>query len=488
MRNIASIFVLAAVLAELFMISPAGAVEIIEIGASAKQIGMGRAYSAMLGVGDAVLANPASISKVQTVEGTTMFVGMNNDAIYTVATGVVPTPMGILGIGFAKEISGEIIGTTLDAVTGRVKSTNTFNYDSSMLVVDYANTTSYMFINDLSYGFRLKYFSKGAPQISGGSVSGLGLDLGFIYPIGPLNLSLMMTNFMTKSYKWENGATEEADADMVMGVKYSLGGIDILADMVSKSSGGAATRFGAQWQFNKEITVRGGMDMSTYGAGESAGSMVFGFGYRIENISIDYAYSMDSNLKTNTMQFISLTFDFPALGEGNRRVEKLERQVSNMMEAWVGVAERKMQEGKKQDAMDIVTIVKAVLPDNEGAKDLLDKIEKAIGNSTPEAEKREKEQPKVRKVITEKAKLSIREGLANALNYFYLGEYALAIDECNKVLEIDPENVTALKRLGSIYYVRGDKRKALEYWSKAIKFEPNNKELQKFIDGIKKGQ
>ncbi len=72
-----------------------------------------------------------------------------------------------------------------------------------------------------------------------------------------------------------------------------------------------------------------------------------------------------------------------------------------------------------------------------------------------------------------------------ALNHIYEGRYDLAIQECSVVIELQPGNVLAWKRLGSGYYAIGKKDKARETWEKALKIAPDDTELKQFIKQIK---
>jgi nucleoid-associated protein YgaU len=75
--------------------------------------------------------------------------------------------------------------------------------------------------------------------------------------------------------------------------------------------------------------------------------------------------------------------------------------------------------------------------------------------------------------------------LDRALQHIYNEEYTAAIAECNEILELEPNNVMALIRLGSAYYSLKNISKATEYWSKALALDPNNIELNEFIRDAK---
>ncbi len=79
----------------------------------------------------------------------------------------------------------------------------------------------------------------------------------------------------------------------------------------------------------------------------------------------------------------------------------------------------------------------------------------------------------------------IDQYLFAALNHIYEGRYDLAIQECTVVVELQPRNILAWKRLGSAYYAIGKKDKARETWERALKIAPDDAELKQFIKQIK---
>jgi tetratricopeptide (TPR) repeat protein len=72
-----------------------------------------------------------------------------------------------------------------------------------------------------------------------------------------------------------------------------------------------------------------------------------------------------------------------------------------------------------------------------------------------------------------------------SLNHIYEGRYDLAIQECRLVLELEPNNVLALKRLGSAYYAMGKRQSAKNTWNRALKLNPKDRELREFIKQVK---
>lgn len=75
----------------------------------------------------------------------------------------------------------------------------------------------------------------------------------------------------------------------------------------------------------------------------------------------------------------------------------------------------------------------------------------------------------------------LEQHLYASLDHIYRGRYDLAVRECRLVLELETDNLLALKRLGSAYYLMGSKEKAREVWRRAIGIAPEDEELKEFI-------
>ncbi|MFN0117868.1 MAG: tetratricopeptide repeat protein [Elusimicrobiota bacterium] len=81
----------------------------------------------------------------------------------------------------------------------------------------------------------------------------------------------------------------------------------------------------------------------------------------------------------------------------------------------------------------------------------------------------------------------VEHKLQVSLESIYEGRYLTAISECTDVLDLEPENVLALTRLGSAYFAMNEREKAKQIWTKALQLEPNNDSLRKFLYGTKTG-
>lgn len=79
----------------------------------------------------------------------------------------------------------------------------------------------------------------------------------------------------------------------------------------------------------------------------------------------------------------------------------------------------------------------------------------------------------------------IDQYLFAALNHIYEGRYDLAVQKCGIVIELEPDNVLALKRMGSAFFAIGRKEKAKETWVRALNLSPNDKELREYVNQVR---
>ena len=67
------------------------------------------------------------------------------------------------------------------------------------------------------------------------------------------------------------------------------------------------------------------------------------------------------------------------------------------------------------------------------------------------------------------------------LHHIYDGKYHLAAQVLGEVLALEPEDLTALKRLGSAYFALGRRERARSAWTDALKLAPEDPQLMKFL-------
>lgn len=197
------------------------------------------------------------------------------------------------------------------------------------------------------------------------------------------------------------------------------------------------------------------------------------FVVRVPNTELRLKFKPESTSKNDEIKFTYKTVvdvgkDGQVIKFDGERTVKLED-----MEVVAGTVFN-TSSGKKMDSASSYVLVFSAAIDNILS---LYKGKPDQSNSEPVTE------PENDEKLTE---AEIKYKLELILNHIYQKKFKSAITECEKVLKSDPKNVTALSRLGSAYFSDGEMDKAKEVWLQALKIEPNNQVLQKFVERIEK--
>lgn len=92
----------------------------------------------------------------------------------------------------------------------------------------------------------------------------------------------------------------------------------------------------------------------------------------------------------------------------------------------------------------------------------------------------------VRKKIEEEEKLkksqTIEQLITESNQLVLQHQYDKALMPIEEILSRDDKNFRALSLKGSIFFLKGDKALARQYWSSALKINPQNLELKKQLE------
>lgn len=303
----------AAVIMTVYCVNIAIAADIMEIGPSARPIGMGRAYTAVDNTVDAILFNPAGIAGIDTLRFSTMYSNLVNDYNYTSFAIAVPIKYGALGFSMLNESSGTLYRTSLDA-DGKViidPSAGQFSYGSQVFIIDYAAE----YTKNLSLGTRAKLYGKGTSQVAGGYGTGTALDVGLIYHLNPrINLGLSYENIFSSGISWPTGTRDPLPSKISAGLLFKPRKDLVLhLDTVSPQNRSLLLRSGAEWLFSDLLFLRAGIEQKEVSSGDRYFNYSFGVGSNLKNMYINYAYYADTALKENSSHFLSLGFDIPGM-------------------------------------------------------------------------------------------------------------------------------------------------------------------------------
>ncbi|MDD5687960.1 MAG: PorV/PorQ family protein [Elusimicrobia bacterium] len=125
-------------------------------------------------------------------------------------------------------------------------------------------------------------------------------------------------------------------------------------------------------------------------------------------------------------------------------------------------------EGNERIAVFAIKYAQQIEPENQ----TIGKLSEFMEQEYPGIAKRE---------TTVKGKTIIEQKLKTALDCIYNNDYERGIMECEDVLELEPDNVLALKRAGSAYYALNNKNMAIKMWKQAKKIDPSDPEISEFL-------
>ncbi|MFH1259623.1 MAG: PorV/PorQ family protein [Elusimicrobiota bacterium] len=481
--------------------------ELLNWGAGARSLALGKAYTAVADDGSAGYWNAAAMTQLDKKEVSMLRANLWEGTVYDFLGFVYPTvSWGAFGLSLARLCSGEAEKRDTDNI-----ATGSFKNMESAYLFSYA----YNVLHGLSVGGSLKKFDS---LLDGRQNSHLGLDMNGLYEITGSNKyfnNLRLASNLQNIFSQKNGS-DSADK-LPMGIRLGAAAqmlnkkVLLSLDLENRLGAGIVWHLGAEYRF-KYLAVRLGSDREEYSAG---------IGLNYQNYYLDYAYA------THTLggsQRMGLGYKF-GLGvnilrhekadnyyqEGLALIEKgsftqaadklaaackyknspiylmsknrleevttyfkkAEEEKKEMEELRKGV--RDYLTGYDQKALDEVLYSFSLNKADERIYNLLRQMEKTTGlKSNQEA-------------LASDWSL-IEQRLYKSLRYFREKQFDLAVIECQEAIKLEPANVLAYKRLGSAFYALGKRDKAKEAWLKVLELAPNepgNDKLKILIDSIK---
>ena len=306
----------------LMLSSVVSAADVLDIGTSARSLGMGRSYVGISDVGECVFANPAGLYGLKKLELVSMYTNLSGDVNYTLVGVAVPTQFGHLGFGYASNKIGDIFATTIDAITGRATTLEPFSYGTDMFLVDYSGKVN----KDLTYGLRFKYVKKGGSIAAAGEGTGMNLDLGLLYRINEdTTAGLAVENAITGgpgAIRWNNGVEEEMPFVLNAGGSYRLSRYNakLYSDISFRKTRSYEVRLGGEWNAWRSLDLRAGVEQLNSSPTEKYMNFSLGVGYKFDSFRVDYAYYLDTLLSYNSRHYVSFAISLPE-GPGRYAVE-----------------------------------------------------------------------------------------------------------------------------------------------------------------------
>jgi hypothetical protein len=295
-----------------------------EIGIGARPMGMGRAFVALPGN---FLVNPAGIADINSLNFLSMSGSLfQNTVNYTVLGVAYPFDFGTLGLSYVN--SGTSGMELTQIVNGTIEVIGTTDSYNSVYVGSYAFPLNFLtsrlefipkydFINDISAGLNLKYFSQGYSALAGESGSGFDIDGGILYNPAdlPFSLGVCVQNALPFSlggkFVWENNVEEGIPAIVKIGGVYYLFDRSLALALDSRSyiseDKPSVYHAGIEWWPISFFALRLGVDQQS-SAVEVNNNLTGGIGINYRGFTLDYAYHQYGDIAENTTHYFSLGY------------------------------------------------------------------------------------------------------------------------------------------------------------------------------------
>lgn len=265
---------------------PVGTAAMLDIGMSARAMGMGGAHIAVADDAAVIYYNPAGLGFID---------GHNVTSLYTSLHGAA----GYLALGYAQKNMG---GGLLRLNASGIEETDEFaNVIGTFGMSDFTAMAGYgrEVVPGLSLGGTVKLYSQSLADVSGKGVTG---DVGALYVMddGKLGFGAVARNLIGK-VRYDNNAEDAFERAFGVGAAYRPSDSLLFAvDAVFED--GLAARVGAEYRI-KQFALRAG---GVLDRGEV--SITAGAGFAMESFAVDYAYQTHKVLPDSHRISLSVRF------------------------------------------------------------------------------------------------------------------------------------------------------------------------------------
>lgn len=273
--------------------------QFLELGVSARAMGMGEAFTAVANDVTSVYYNPAGLTSLWGKEAAFTYISMPADIGYGFAAVGMPLEAvgGVVGIGVYALSSGEMDETTYNFPTG---SGRTFSYNDVALGVSYGRYLTDRF----SIGLTLRYIGEFTHDYN---ANGWSADVGTSYDTGyrGFKIAMVITNFgpdltmIDKEYPLPINFRFGSSINLIEGEDHIL---TLAAEGAHPSDNLEKYNAGLEYSFQDRYFLRGGHRFNYDEDGLTAGA-----GLRLplnqdRSISVDYAFQ-DFGILTEVHRF-----------------------------------------------------------------------------------------------------------------------------------------------------------------------------------------
>lgn len=489
----------------------------LNYGAGARSMGMGRAFLAVADDASATYWNPAAMVQMEQKELMVMQAALFEDTSLNIISYVSPaSKMGAWGLNMTKLSSGGFEKVRVE--TDPSSTPDNPNYLSVETVGAYevsqqALTFAYgkQVTNKLAMGLSLKKITN---TIDTFSQSFTAVDISVFSKVkANYRFGLAMNNVVSQA---------PANSDDRLPLKIKIGNafsmmnnrIVLAADIVS-GGGSSGWNLGGEYWASRRTAFRIGLESRGSGIAETTAGM----GFNMKALKLDLAVGIT---ELGMSQRVSLGWKFGKSSVSDRNdevrrlikagetaflkgqyaqaVAKLEaalqsdpsnKELQAMVNKMLSIAgsvpaatgdgevDRLVRQGvaayvngDMSTAYDSLRTAYEKNPSNQNLMNFTNRVARQAGLPTVEPP---------RDSVSGARWTLVDQKLHDALTAIYEGRYDVSIAKCEQVLRIDPNNVTAIGRMGAAFFLLGEKDKAVTLWKRALELEPNNQTAIEYL-------
>jgi len=491
--------------------------EFLTYGVGARALAMGGAYYGISDDASAVNWNPAGLAQIQRKE----FTAMESTLFYQTNLDFLSYAQPLKGSSTLDFSLTQLTSSNFQNVSATfgsngepssITTNGSFNEQDRAISIGWGKYIT----KTMAFGTAVQQITR---ELGGSSDTSETINIGALKLMGPYHLALGLQNAFSRT----SGDTQDHfPVTIILGNSLYLFRDRLVMDLdlYRPIVGAFDVRFGGEFWVTRWFAARFGLRGLP-----ALQETDFGFGFDFHSIGIDIGEGLSSALGTTTR--VSATFRF-----GQARGEKTNEQVQALLkegfaafqEGDFTLASQKfnqaldVQPGNKQvEAMlSRLMAVTTFIPSAEGGQDYQTFIRKGVaayvdGRDLQEAvndlryaynknskddrllallnmvEKEDGITDITRKPIGPEQLTWVEEKIYDARQSMYNGKYDQALRRTQDILDIEPDNVTALEIMGSAFYMMDQKDKATAVWQKALSIDPTNETIKNFLGGVKQG-
>lgn len=491
-------------------------------GAGARAFGMGSAFFAVSDDASATYWNPAGLTQLDRKEVTALHVNLFADTSYDFISYVHPTPkLGVFGVNLTRLYSGgfEKVNITFDSNREdiiNIENQGTFEDVQMALTGAYGKKIR----EDISIGASMKYITHTLDSSTNGFITfdTTALVDGAHHGYADLRLAFGIQNLLSSKF----GDTDDKlplifrfGASQAFMRKKLLVDFDINKNMAANMEwhigteywivNFAALRIGFQGEKGiRETTAGFGVKYKDYGFDYAFALHDLGMSHRVGG-SWRFGPSVTQNREILVRRYLQEGMEAYRQGNFLLSFNRLEaaldidpanaeiKKMSNRMQLVLGYLQTATGETEEMVSLrkgvagylesDDKTAINAMRyayyknPKNMKLLALLNRIEKEAGLQLTDAYKEDM----VGFTIIDQKVYDARQAIIE-------GKYDQALIKCQEILNLEPNNITAMEIMGSAFFMMDQPDKARQAWMKVLELDPTNKVIPQFINQLKTRQ